>query len=149
MVEKVGGLLELAAKGIDRLNETKESIDMILKRFKDKDEQADNSLMKKSKAVKDSIQTLIELINQKEVQGIRRDRELAGSRLSSVYRSLQSSWDAPTEAEKTNLKFAEESLAAALEKINRFYEGIFPDYKKAVDEAGLGLFEKYEPLSLK
>ncbi len=149
MIERVGGHLELAANAIDRLNNTKEAIDIIQKRMKEQNSQGDNSLAKQSKAMKDSIKSLVELINQKKVQGIRRDTEIAGARLSMVSRSLQSSWDAPTQAEKINLKYAVEKLEAALTKINRFYESVFPEYEKAVNAAGFKLFETYERLTVK
>jgi hypothetical protein len=69
-----------------------------------------------------------------------------GARLSSVYFALQTSWDAPAPSEKINLKYAEEALAQALGKVNRFYQQVFPSYQKEVDEAGVKLFEAYEPL---
>ncbi|MCI0695648.1 hypothetical protein L0337_27055 [candidate division KSB1 bacterium] len=148
LIERVGANLELAAEAIDRLRSTKESIDAVMKKMNDRQDETAKAIQKQSKAMQDSIQTLVEQINQKEVQGIRRDPNPVGARLSSVYFALQTSWDAPAPAEKINLKHAEETLASALGKVNYFYQQVFPGYQKAVDEAGVRLFEAYEPLGV-
>ncbi|MFQ5769175.1 MAG: hypothetical protein ACE5HX_01465 [bacterium] len=146
LIEKVGGDVELAAKAVDQLRKTKESIDIVLKRMKEQKGETAAAIRKQSQAMKDSIQTLVEMINQKQVQGIRRDPEVVGSRLFSVYFSLQSSWDAPTQAEQNAFNQAENKLMVAVDKINRFYQKIFPDYLKTVEEAKFKLFQPFTPL---
>jgi photosystem II stability/assembly factor-like uncharacterized protein len=145
-MEHVGSRVELVADAVDRLRKTTESIDLILKRLQeDKSEQA-GTLKKSSKAMQDSIGVLMDAILGKEVQGIRRDPDLVGWRLRSVLFSLQSTWDAPTQMDKINLKFAEEKLAEVLKRVNGFYATVFSEYRKDVDEAGIQLFDAFTPL---
>ena len=69
-------------------------------------------------------------------------------RLRSVYRSIQSSWEAPTEAQRIYLRHSETKLRQVLTEVNRFFGEDMRAYQEAVEAAGLPLFEDYEPLSL-
>ncbi|MFQ5631785.1 MAG: hypothetical protein ACE5I1_23680, partial [bacterium] len=147
LIEQVGAKTEVFAEAIDRLRNNRESIDLVMKRLKNGT--SSDTLKKRSKAMQDSVDVLMDAILGKEVQGIRRDPDLAGSRLRSVLFSLQSSWDAPTQMDRINLKFAEQKLAEALDRINAFYTTAFSEYKKSVDTAKIGLFDDFEPIELK
>ncbi|MCG8606896.1 hypothetical protein MJD09_18165, partial [bacterium] len=149
MILLVGNYLEKAQEAVDRLNETKESVGMVSKKLKNDEIEVSKQLKKRTKAMQDSIKSLVALIKPARVQGIRRDPDHLSSRLTGIYRSLQSSWDAPTEAEHINLRFAEKKLATVLDRINHFYDKAFESFRRDVIEAGLKLFDKYESLTVK
>jgi photosystem II stability/assembly factor-like uncharacterized protein len=149
LIQLVGNYLEKAQEAVDRLNKTKESVTMVGKKLTNDQVESLKYLKQQTSAVQDSIKSLVAFIKPARVQGIRRDPDHLSSRLSGVYRSLQSSWDAPTEAEQINLRFAEDKLASVLDRINGFYDEAFESFRQDVTEAGLKLFDKYEPLTVK
>ena len=60
--------------------------------------------------------------------------------VSYVLRSLQSSWDAPTPAQRTYLERAEAETEAAVAEVERLFEEEIPAFKRRAEQEGLGLF---------
>jgi photosystem II stability/assembly factor-like uncharacterized protein len=140
--------VKTATDAVDRLNEINETDSLILKQIMEKEDSLSKDLKKLGKAITDTVKTLIELINQEEVQGIRRDNTKVVSRLSTAYYSILSSYDAPGERERINIKLAEESLRDALVQINGFIETEWKEYIEKVKEADISFFKEYEKLKV-
>jgi hypothetical protein len=99
-------------------------------------------------ALQDSMKSIDELINAKEVQGIRRDPNILTAKLGDVSDYLYSTWDAPTESDRLALRHATESLERITNRINAFFATHWDEYKKLVEEAKPAFFENYEPLKI-
>ena len=91
---------------------------------------------------------LDKLLGPQEKQGILARDITAIGKLSGVYRSLQSSWDAPTEAQMIYLKQAEDFLGKTLVGFNRVFDEDVKAFKQKVESAGISLFPEREPLNL-
>ena len=148
IVLRVGRQLEITAKAVEDLRSAREAVDGISKRLEDREDPAAQDIRGREKELKESIDELIARINPPPIQGSRRDPELLSVRLGSVFRSIQSSWEAPTQPQRTNLGHAETKLRQWVTDVNRFFEETMRGYQQAVEAAGLPLFEAYEPLAL-
>ena len=148
MILRVGRELDVAAKAVEHLRGAREAVERISKRIQGQEDPAAQDIRGREKTIKDSIEELIGRINAPEVQGNRPDPVLVSLRLGSVYRSIQSSWEAPTEAQRIYLRRSETKLRQVLTEINRFFEEDMRAYQEAVEATGLPLFEEFEPFSL-
>ncbi len=139
---------KLATEAADRLRDAKKRVDQIAGLIKDREDSTAKNVKKKGKAIQDSIQTLTELITPKEVQGIRGDPSLLGSRISSASNYLNATWEPLNEAGKVAVGQANESLKKVADAINKFFERDWPVYKEAVDSANILLVEPYKPIEV-
>ena len=148
MILRVGRELDVAAKAVEHLRGAREAVERISKRIQGQEDPAAQDIRGREKTIKDSIEELIGRITAPEVQGNRPDPVLFSVRLGSVYRSIQSSWEAPTEAQRIYLRRSETKLREALTEINRFFEEDMRAYQDAVEATGLPRFEEFSPFSL-
>ena len=148
MILRVGRELDVAAKAVEHLRGAREAVERISKRIQGQEDPAAQDIRGREKTIKDSIDELIGRITAPEVQGNRPDPVLVSVRLGSVYRSIQSSWEAPTKAQRIYLRHSETKFRQVLTKINRFFEEDMRAYQEAVKATGLPLFEEFEPFSL-
>jgi hypothetical protein len=149
MIEQLMSKTEVATEAADRLREAQKTIESVAERIKERKDETAKTVKDKGKAMQDSIKALLELINPKEVQGIRRDPFIVSSRLGLASNYLRSASEAPGETERIAVVQATESLQKALAKINAFFEREWPAYQQAVEAAEVSWFEKYEPLQIK
>ena len=140
--------IRLATQAADRLRDAKKTIEQIAGVMKDREDTTAKDLKKKGGALQDSIKTIDELINAKEVQGIRGDPSLLTSRLGAVSGYLYSSWEKPGETERLALEQATQSLQRVVERINQFFTTQWPAYETSVANAKISFFENYEPLKV-
>ncbi|MFQ5750722.1 MAG: hypothetical protein ACE5HI_01890, partial [bacterium] len=148
LIKRLMQRIEVATQAADRLREAKKTINLIAQQIKERDDEAAKNLQQKGKAMQDSIKALIELINPREVQGIRRDPFIVSSRLNLAFSYLRSSLEAPGNKERLMVAQAEESLQEALVQINKFFEKDWLEYETAVKSAEVSFFENYEPLHI-
>ncbi|HSD64891.1 MAG TPA: hypothetical protein VLB50_13900, partial [Ignavibacteriaceae bacterium] len=148
-LDKILAKVEIATRAADRIREAEKTIDIIISRIKEKSGKQIDSLNKLNKSVKDSLKNLMELINQPEVQGIRDNPNTLGNRLNTVYEYINSSFDAPGKTADEALQLADEKLASTIKRINNFFDTVWKNYENSVDNAGVSIFEKYEPLEIK
>jgi len=149
MMNRVMSNIAVITEAADRLRDTKKTIGMINGRIKERKEDNIKELEKLGKALLDSIEVLLEPINGKEVQGIRRDPLTVNSRLRTAMSYLRSSIDAPGEPEQIAIEQAEASLGDALAQINKFFNKDWAAYQQAVEAANISFFESYEQLTIK
>ncbi|NIR51610.1 hypothetical protein GWO43_23800 [candidate division KSB1 bacterium] len=148
MIERLQEDTRLATEAVDRLRDARETIGMVSKRLKDREEEAAKELMKKGKALKDSIKSLVELINPRDVQGIRRDPEIVSAKLRIASFYVRSSWDSAGEPARIAIEQAEAALQAALVEVNAFFDTEWPQYQQTVDALNISFFDEYEPIRM-
>ncbi|MFQ5604597.1 MAG: hypothetical protein ACE5HS_15110 [bacterium] len=147
-IERLMKKVQVATDAADRLREAQKTIRLITGQIRERKDDAAKDLKKKGKALQDSIKTLLELINPREVQGIRRDPNIVSAKLRSAFSYLRSSMEAPGETESIAVKQAEDSIQEVLDKFNAFFDKDWRDYFNAVNAADIKLIEEYEPLKI-
>lgn len=132
----------------DRLREARKIIANIEAVIKDREGDEFKKVRDLGKTMQDSITMLIELIQEKEVQGITDNPELVSEALGLASWYLNSAWDAPGETERGIVARATQQLSTAVGKINSFFETRWPRYKEEVDSAKISFFLPYSPIEV-
>ena len=145
--------VELVTKAMDNLNEAKEAIELVLKQLPaEEDGNGDTTnvqLKEDSKALKDSIKTMADMIKQKEgIQGLRWDQEVLASKLYNASSYVQRPWTAPNATQILVMEQVETASKEVIEKVNHFFENDWKAYRMKVENAKVSPFKKdYEPLN--
>ena len=145
-LDKILDRVKTATKAADRIREAEKTVDLIKDRIKDKRGMQTDSLNKISKSVKDSLKSLMGLINEPEVQGLIDSPDNLSSKLSAVYEYVNSSYEAPGKTADESLLLADEKLKKTIDSVNHFFETDWRDFEKAVKESGVSFFDKIEPI---
>ncbi|MEO1049654.1 MAG: hypothetical protein AAFX87_03490 [Bacteroidota bacterium] len=150
-LKEVQNATAVAGKATERLVESKEIVDAYMKQLKGKEGEQYKALKEKNKAIKDSINALVDLMLGKEIkkQGITRSPDPSVvSRLGTASYYISSSLNVPGPTEERLVKQAMDKLKPILDKINAFYKNDWPAYKTEMEKADLSPFKEYEPLKL-
>lgn len=78
------------------------------------------------------------------MQGLLRNPRVLSEQLGYVYRSIQSSWDAPTPAQIKYLEITEKRLEEILDQVNRFYAEELPPFRAQVEALQLEWIPTFE-----
>ncbi len=141
--------IRASTEAVDRLQEAQETTKMVVKQLEGEDE-ATKELKQEAKAIQKQIKEMLERINGKEdVQGIFRNPDELGSKLRSAYGYIQSTWEAPNEAQKLKVAQAEADAKEILAQINDFFEQDWLAFQKSVQSSPFSLFKKYDPIKIR
>jgi hypothetical protein len=147
-LDTVYSRIRAATGAADRLRDAKKTVEQIAGIIKDRSDSSAAKVREAGTAMQDSIRNLIELINDKEVQGIRSDPAVLENKLGMASGYAGSSWYPPGSTERIALQQAVESLKTIAAKINVFFERDWLKYKNAVDAAKITFFEPYTPITV-
>ncbi len=86
------------------------------------------------------------MINPK---GIQSDPNKIVSKLFRAQGYLLSSYDKPSQMFEITFEDFSKSLENVVKDVNNYFQFSFADLIKDIDEAGLSLIEKYEPIEFK
>ncbi|MDQ7040422.1 MAG: hypothetical protein Q9M35_05730 [Rhodothermus sp.] len=136
--------IETAAEAMKRLRRTREALQRLLEQIQERKDTLAQEVRKEARRLQQRLDSLRYQIVPKEVQGLLRDPRVLSAQLGYVYRSLQSSWDAPTPAQMKYLEIAEKRLAQILEQINRFFEEELPAFRTQVEALQLEWIPTFE-----
>lgn len=128
---------------VDRLADCEKLCAFIDEKIKDKN-LAD--LKKLSKAIKDSIKILRELVIAPSVQGIYSNDNLVSTKLRRAYGAAIGYWDKPGDSEKIALAQAETSYQFFIGRVNNFYDKEWRLFKESVDKNNIVLIDNYNKL---
>lgn len=149
LFEELNKRADLVGKASERLDESRKLTDNILLQIKDNKSDKIRELSNLTKSVQDSIKVINELIfgKENEKQGIaERQTSTVSARLFEANRYIQSRLTGPTVTELKLLKEVDTLVQQVLEKLNHFYNTIWPDYRKKVENTDIIIFKDYEPL---
>ncbi len=141
--------IEVGTEAADKLRDAEKTIKLVDDALKEREDDQANQVKKAGKAVNDSIKTIMDKINQKEVQGLVENPDLLISKLSNAYDYLTSSWKVPGENTKLAIKLAENNLQKVVDDVNNFFETEWKGYREKVKNANIRFFESYEPIKIK
>ena len=148
LYDRLMSVTEAATKAADRLREARRTTSQIDDVLGDQDDEAATTAKDKGKAMRDSIKALMQEVEGKDVQGIRRDPSVVSSRLGVARFYLGSSVRAPDQSDRRALERAEKRVQRFLDGVNQFFADDWPAYRKAVTEADISFFEDREPVRM-
>ena len=148
-IVRAGQRVEVATEAVERIRSMAKALDGVLEVVTSREDSVARRLTEAGRALKKKLATAAEaFVYPAESQGIFASGRTVSSKLTRVYRSLQSSWDMPTEAQELALTRADAALERALATLNRFIAEDMAAFRAEVDAAGLELFTVKEPLSV-
>ena len=143
--------MDVLSQATERLDESKKLSDKILEQTEDINTDDIKELVKLTKSIQDSIRLIKDFVFGKEVekQGISGRTEITvSSKMREAYNYIRSRLTGPTDTEKKLLSDVDILINQTLAKVNHFYDTIWPDYRKKVENTSLIRFRDYEPLKL-
>ncbi|HKZ52910.1 MAG TPA: hypothetical protein VJ085_06500 [Candidatus Acidoferrales bacterium] len=154
VIQRAGGLQELATKAIERIQRTRADIDTVLEKVKaakkvSKDEESRSPLQESGEALKKALTEMEKrLWVLPQTKGYIAETDVL-SKVEYALRSLNSSWDAPTPAQLAYLREAEALLEKVLADYNPLFATQVAVFRRQVEEAGIELLPEMQPLTLK
>ena len=144
LLDQWSTLVEGATGKVDRLNESKEIIDLILSKLKEREKtDANNKLKQLCDTTKTKINKLIAEINPPEdMQGFSDDPRLVSEKLSTARRYLQNTTYPPSATQRSLIGDVEKSIKPVMDKIDAFFTEDWVTLKRAVSEAQFSLFSE-------
>jgi photosystem II stability/assembly factor-like uncharacterized protein len=149
MIKDLQKMTALGSQAMDRLRESKEIAEEYEKKIKDSKRTDLKEATDKIKIVKDSISAIMDYIVGKEDkrQGIlRQPAPTPISYIGTAQFFINSSKDPISATDQRVFSQAEEQIAKVMERVNKFYEKTWPDYRNAMEKVMISPFKNYEPL---
>jgi hypothetical protein len=158
-IRKAGALQEAMASAVQRLGTTRTDVNAVLAKLQAEEaEEKRTGVTEENKKRKDLMSAARKLLQGLErvekqlwdppsTKGITADTELQ-SKITYISGSLSSAWDAPSEAQRTNLQRAEELTRKRLDEVNRFYAADVAAFRAKVQEQEVQLLPEQEPLKI-
>ena len=144
LVQPVLKKMQLLAEAVDRLKESKKTMQMVNKLLPQKKGKDFATFKKLSKATSDSIKAINDAIfPPKNVQGIYSNPKLVTSKLRSTYGVIFER-EPLNATQKLALKQSEQLIDITLQRIDNFYKNQWAAYKKAAESMDLSPFNKEE-----
>ncbi|MCH7491539.1 MAG: hypothetical protein IID05_12700, partial [Gemmatimonadetes bacterium] len=143
-----GEQMEVAADLLERIKDTRETIETITDALRDRDDEASTSLAVRGDEVSETLQALSDRVARAPGGGLANTRDLVGSRLNSVHGSLQSSWDEPTQSQRISMELAARGLRAVVDDYNALLSDALAGFRRDADAAGLRLLGEMERLAV-
>lgn len=131
-----------ATAAADRVREGRETVDRIQELLSEREGEVVDSLEAHGRRVREGLDSLREAMFGEEIQGFRDEPELVQSRLGDAAGTLASGrWAEPTQSALRALERAEDAVTDIIGRVDAFFDEEWAAYRRAVEEAGIGLFE--------
>jgi hypothetical protein len=139
----------VVVEAVDRLNTAEKALNRVTEQVKSKSDSASKGLAKSAEELQKKLKALKEQFEgPQDIQGFTDSPDAVMSRVGEVYGSLASSWDAPTEGQRTAWRHAEPILQAGLDAVNRFLSQDIAPFRQRASAALLEVFPAIDPLSV-
>ncbi len=149
MLKDVEKMKALASSAMDRLRESKEIAEEFENKMKDLKRDDLKDAKDKTKVIKDSLKNIMDYIVGKEDkrQGIVRHSDPTPvSFLGTAEVYIGSSKDPISSTDQRVFGQAEEQITKVMERVNKFFEKPWPDYRAVMEKVSITPFKNYEPL---
>jgi hypothetical protein len=150
---RAGKLQETTAEAVNRINKTRADIDAIATKLKKEDDKDDPNaepapLVKSGTALKTKLDAMEKrLWTPPRTKGIPYETDVM-AKLGYPFYSLQSSWDAPTAAQRAYLDRAEKQLRDTLADFNKLFAEDVATYREDVRKENVLLLPDITPLNV-
>jgi len=139
-------------EAMSRLVDSKEIVDDVTKRIKEKKGDEFKELKDANKAMKDSIEALMTKMvgpdNSRRQGIVRSPKPTVNTYVRTAQRYLRSGLHAPGATEERLIGHAEEAVKEIVAEVNKFFTEDWSKYKTMVEEADLSPFKDYEPIGI-
>jgi hypothetical protein len=149
MIKDLQKLTAAGAQAMERLRESKEIAEEYEKKIKDSKRTDLKDATDKIKVMKDSINNIIDYIVGKEDkrQGIVRSPDPTPmSYVGNAQFFINSSKEPISATDQRVAKQAEEQVAKVIERVNKFYEKSWPEFRTTMEKVSISPFKNYEPI---
>jgi photosystem II stability/assembly factor-like uncharacterized protein len=144
-----GKYIEAVTVAYKKTQESIKALDEVLKRIDQLEEKRREYIRIKAKEFKKRLKGYVDrLAPPKDRSGIFEQTELS-VRLATLGSRLESSFDAPTAAQRLEFQNLKAAVHQELYRINRFFKEDFPKFIQEVKGAGFSIFPKIEPITIK
>ncbi len=139
----------VATEAVDRLQRAMKSVDEAKKLLGARDDTASQALVAAGDSLKQKLAAVVALFTgEHDVQGLLVDPYTVLARLGNVVDALESSWDAPTQAETALMRQADQVLQAALARFNSVVGTDVAAYRRRLQAAQVQVFPQPETLTM-
>ncbi len=135
--------------GMDRLTESEDLLKKMEAQLKDVEGKPADTLRKATKIMQDSIKAIRESINGKRIerQGYGQVPQVTVmNTLQQANSYISSKTLSPGPQEEMLVKRAEDVIAVSVDRINKFYNGAWKQYRNLAENTKLDLFKDYKPI---
>jgi photosystem II stability/assembly factor-like uncharacterized protein len=149
MLKDLQKLRATAATAADRLRESKEIVEEYEKKMKDAKRNDLKEAMDKTKAMKDSIEAVLDFMFGKvdKRQGIVRSPDPTPiSYIQTAQGYVGRSQDPISDTDKRVYQHAVDKMATLTKRVNDFYETQWKPYRAMMEKVNLSPFKDYEPI---
>jgi photosystem II stability/assembly factor-like uncharacterized protein len=149
MLDELQKLTALSAQATKRLQESKEVADNFETKLKDMKGDEYKKGLERTKVVKDSINALFDYILGKEDkrQGITRQKQPTPvSYIGNAVFYISGALDPVNETDQRVFKFAQDQISLVLDRVNKFYDTTWKDYRSSMEKVVISPFRDYKPL---
>jgi photosystem II stability/assembly factor-like uncharacterized protein len=149
LLKELENMTDIASSAMDRLIESKEIADEFENKMKDLKRDDLKEAKEKTKVITDSLNNIMDYILGKvdKRQGIVRHRDPTPlSYIQNAQFYIGSSKDPINATDQRVYKMAEDQINNIKERVNKFFEKTWPDYKVAMDKVIISPFKTYQPL---
>jgi hypothetical protein len=144
-----GKYIEAVTEAYKVVEESVTALDEVLKRIDRLEEKNREYIRIKAREFRKRLTGYAERLSPpKDRSGIFEETELS-VRLSLLETRLESSFDAPTAAQRLEFQNLKAAVHQELYKINRFFKEEFPRFIQEIKNAGFSIFPKIEPITIK
>ncbi|MGB3465455.1 MAG: hypothetical protein WBA74_09295, partial [Cyclobacteriaceae bacterium] len=148
-LKKIESMISKTEQAVSILRDSKKIADNYTKDLKEADKEKYEESIKLSKAMSDSLSTMMDQFIGKEDkrQGITLDYNVYVTdriRLAQAYVGNQ--MGVPSATETDLIEKAEVALKEQLEKVNNFFKNEWVDYRKEMETIKISPFKDYEPI---
>ena len=148
VIRQLGLRTEVVTEAVERIRATKKAINTALSALEEKDDSASQELAEMSRGLDETLDSLSARFVNPPGSGFGGNNPPISSQLSRIYGSLQSSWDAPTEAQRLRLERADLEMADALADFNRVFSEDVMELRRVLAAVGLDLIPEIEALDI-
>ena len=147
MLKDLQKLSNTARQATDRLRESLDIVEEYEKKIKDSNRKDLKEAADKTKAMKDSINSLFDYILGKAQrgQGIARSPEPTPlSYIQTARGYIARSTDPISDTDKRVFGHADQKITEVIEKVNKFYSTRWPEYRSLMEKVSFQVFKDYE-----
>jgi photosystem II stability/assembly factor-like uncharacterized protein len=138
----------MLSESTTRLRESLELASELETKMKDSKRTDLKEALDKTKAVKDSITSLFDAILDKEDkrQGLTRDAQGPMVDIQTASQYIEGNLNPVNETDNRVFKKAEDSVNAAVTKVNLFFGSTWKEYRATMEKVSLSYFKDYQPI---
>ena len=149
LIMENGKYIEAVTVAYKKIQESIGALNEVLKRIDQLEEKRKEYIRIKATEFRKRLKGYADqLTPPKDRSGIFEEVELS-VRLATLASRLESSFDAPTDAQRLEFQNLKAAVHQELYKINRFFKEDFPRFVQEIKGAGFTIFPKIEPITIK